>query len=441
MAKPGRQNTYLLAVVATVLVGWVLHVGASILQPLVIAMFLATMLQPLVVLLKRWYIPPALTVVGLVTLFFLGVARLGILVQENVASFFGEQMPAVEGSLEPGAPAVENAENGEGSRVEEGVEDSSEALQDPEPGREGLNPIQGEAELDPKQDPMEESSTPESSDSEAAKEEEGPTGWDKVRQDILTRLGQTRVPKPALDMARNFLEELDPQSIAPGILGGGIGFLRGLTLVVIYMLFIFAEQAVFRRKILAAAGDRREEASEVLHTIGKGIQKYLGVKTVVSLATGALCYTALQQLEVPYAELFGFLTFMMNFIPTFGSIIASIFPTVVAMTTHGGGTALLVLVIYLTVNLTLGSFLEPKILGRELNLSPLVIIVSVVVWAGLWGVVGTFLAVPITSTLQIILANLEQTKPIAMMLSIGPPKEEKERRRWRRVESDSMGGE
>jgi len=77
----------------------------------------------------------------------------------------------------------------------------------------------------------------------------------------------------------------------------------------------------------------------------------------------------------------------------------------------------------------LGSLIEPRILGRELDLSPLVIIVSVVVWAGLWGVVGAFLAVPMTATLQIVLASNETTRPIAVVLSSGPPKGSRRMRR------------
>ena len=205
-------------------------------------------------------------------------------------------------------------------------------------------------------------------------------------------------------------------------------------LVLIYMVFIFAEQAVFRRKILSVAGDRREEAAEILDTIGRGIQRYLGVKTVVSFLTGALCTLVLVALKIPYAPLFGFLTFALNFIPTFGSIIAGIFPTLTAIAIGNDFTsAILIIVTYLTVNLTLGSFIEPRILGRELNLSPLVVVVSVVVWGALWGIVGAFLAVPLTAGLQICLASQETTYPIAIMLGSGPPKE---RRKKGRTEDD-----
>jgi AI-2 transport protein TqsA len=191
----------------------------------------------------------------------------------------------------------------------------------------------------------------------------------------------------------------------------------------IYMMFIFAESKIFKRKILSLSEDRKE-TQNILENIGKGIQRYLGVKTAVSLMTGSLCYFVLVMLQIPYALLFGLLTFLLNYIPTFGSIIAAIFPTVTALAVEASWSkAVMVIFCYLSVNIILGSVLEPRILGRELNLSPLVIIISVVVWAGLWGVVGAFLAVPITSAIQIVMLNSPRLRPVAILLSIGPPKE------------------
>lgn len=342
MASPGRAATVLLGILTTVVVGWTLHVGAEILQPLVIALMLAIILQPIVRGLARLHVPPVLTVGALVALLFFGLAQLGLVVQKSVTSFVGDA-----------------------------------------------------------------------------------GGWVELVNGLEDRLQASHMPPTLAQFVGDSLRNLDVQGIATNLIGSGVGFGKSLILVVIYMLFIFAEQAIFRRKILSIAGERREDAKEVLDTIGTGIQRYLGVKTVVSLLTGLLCYSVLQYLGVPYARLWGVLTFVLNYIPTFGSIIAGIFPTVSAMVTPEGswGTALLVAVTYLVVNLTLGSFVEPKILGRRLDLSPLVIVLSVVVWAGIWGVVGAFLAVPITSSLQLVLASRDSTRPIALLLSSGPPRE------------------
>ena len=361
---PSRTANILLAILATILGGWVLHAGAGILQPLVIALLLASMLQPVVSGLKRWRIPPAVTIVFLVTLLFFGLARIGILLQANLESFAGE------------TPTVE--------------------------GVEGLDPLSDrQAEL-----------------------VEDLGGWEGVKAAIIARMESSALPEPLVGYLSELIVKIDAQGLASGLIGGGFGFTKSLLLVMIYMIFIFAEQAVFRNKILAVAGDKHADAAEVLDTIGRGIQRYLGVKTLVSLVTGALCYAVLVALQIPYALLFGLLTFLLNYIPTFGSIIAGAFPTITALAVESTWTkALVVVVCYLAVNMVMGYILEPRLLSRELNLSPLVIIISVVVWAGLWGVVGAFLAVPLTSAMQIVLASQEKTRPIAVMLSSGPPRE------------------
>lgn len=365
MPPSNRATTVLLGILTTIMVGWALHVGASILQPLVIALLLASMLQPVVRQLARWKIPPTLTVILIVALLFFGLARVGLLIQANAIAFLG------------GADAP----------VDTLAEDQAELSR-------GLG------------------------------------GWKGLKNSIEERLRRSETPQRLTEYVRDSLDALRPEDLAPDLLGSGFGFTKGLLLVLIYMVFIFAEQAVFRRKILSIAGDRQEDAEKVLDTIGRGIQRYLGVKTIISFVTGALCYAVLVALEVPYALLFGFLTFLLNYIPTFGSIVAGLMPTVTALAVEESWSkAFAVMATYVTVNLVLGSFLEPKILGRELNLSPLVIIVSVVVWAGLWGVVGTFLAVPLTATMQIILASHENTRPIAVMLSSGPSREARRRRR------------
>ncbi|MCB9907289.1 MAG: AI-2E family transporter [Planctomycetes bacterium] len=360
MIRPTRTHNLLLGLIATILAGWVLHTGATIIQPIVIALLLAIMLQPVVVLLSRFGIPPAATVLVLTVLLFMGLVQLGLLLQANVVGFLGKDSVS---------PAIEAAQ----------------------------------ATL------------------EAGQRSVG--GWQKIQMHLSNRMGEWNLPSPVRAYLQNAIEEVNLSGLAQGLALSSFGFMKGLVLVLIYMVFIFAEQAIFRRKILAIAGDRREEAAEILSTIGRGIQKYLGVKTIISFLTGALCYSVLQALDIPYSLLFGLLTFLLNYIPTFGSIIAGLFPTVTALTLDDSITKVpIVVATYLAVNLTLGSFIEPRILGRELNLSPLVVVISVVVWAGLWGVVGGFLAVPLTAALQITLASNDSTRPIAVMLGSGPPR-------------------
>ncbi len=463
MAVRNRAYTILVGLIATILLGWVLYVGASILQPLVIALFLASMLQPVVRQLAKAHIPPALTVLTIVVLLAFGLFRLGVLLQENVRAFVGQPLPRPV-PMRPYVPRpivpepewaqpdpVEAVDPGEdvaaGELVAPGelgdpdpqeldgpdeVADPAERAQDElasgEPGAyDETGELVGADEQDEQDEPpderIEDPLDPIRESIPGAGEPTIEGGWDDVVERIETRLRATELPRPFVRSLVTSLREIDIASLATEVLGSSLGFAKGLFLVLLYMVFIFAEQAVFRRKILSVAGPRRADAAAVLDTIGRGIQRYLGVKTLASVLTGALCYLMLVWQGVDYALLFGIITFLLNYIPTFGSIIAGVLPATYALANGHWGTAVVIAVTYLAVNLTIGSFLEPKVLGRELNLSPLVIIISVVVWAGLWGVVGTFLAVPITSALQIVLASWDTTRPIAVLLSSGPPRE------------------
>ena len=422
MLKANRATTVLLGVIATILIGWALHVGAEILKPIAIAFLLASMLQPVVIGLARRGIPPALTVVLMVWLLFLGFVQIGLLVQTNIEAFLEGSAAVTEQPASGGIGPEEIITPAPGEPVAgEQVGDPGEQVGDP-----GLEqPAEEPSQLDQML-----------ADQERLTREAG--GWKGIVAGITDRLKNSQLPEGMLDYVENTLRNVQLEVLAGDLAIGGLGFITTLVLVMIYMVFIFAEQAVFRSKILAIAGDKQGEAASALDRIGRGIQRYLGVKTVVSLLTASICYLALVWLEVPYALLFGFLTFLLNYIPTFGSIIAGIFPTITALAFEASWIkAVIIVVVYLSVNLSLGSFVEPRILGRELNLSPLVVVISVVVWSGLWGIVGGFLAVPLTAGLQICLASSDTTRPVAIMLGSGPPREKRKRRRKSGSEDDS----
>jgi len=360
-----RALTALVGVVATILVGWLLIHAAAILQPLVIALLLCNVLQPVVRALARYRIPSWATVVLLLALLVYALVSGADLLFAQVQQFVGEQS-----GEKVGAP------------VEPGVRDIG-----------GVN---------------------------ATREQ----GIRQLRNQLVQRIESSDLPADGREFIVQLIQDLDLRSFVVGLFGTVKDFTLGMFLVVLYMIFIFAEQAVFRRKIVAVAERRSADAERALVSISHGIQRYLGVKTVTSLSTGVLCYSVLLYLKLPYAELFGFMTYLLNYIPTFGSLAAAILPITTALADREGLTdPLIVAGTYIVVNVMLGSFLEPRLLGRELNLSPLVILVSVVVWAALWGVPGTFLAVPLTATVQIVLANFESTRGIAILLSNGPPKE------------------
>lgn len=452
---PNNASAFLLGIIATILLGWLLKVGSPILQPLAIAMLLASMLAPVVRFGARFRVPPMVSVLGMVTLLFFGIVQLIFLAQANLAVFLEQPAPIEVSVAQPApvTPATEGQVEGDaaGGTPESGaptVETPSEAAN---PGEAAQLPAAGEdieagdaespGDLATDADP---DAAETSEDAEQVEENEGPRldpvsasqaeriaeagGISRLIDNLSARLDRSALPSQLVAYLKKELAEFRAEDratqLAQAFLGSGVNVFRTMLLVVIYMLFIFAEQAVFRRKILAVAGDRREDAARVLDTMARGIQQFLGIKALISVATGAICYSMLVALQIPYALLWGILTFALNFIPYFGSLLAGIFATATALAVEPTvDKAVIVAVGYFTVNTVLGSIVEPKVMGRELDLSPLVILFSVVVWGTLWGLVGAFLAVPLTAAIQIVLASSDATRPIAVMLSSGPPRD------------------
>ena len=184
-----------------------------------------------------------------------------------------------------------------------------------------------------------------------------------------------------------------------------------ISLIVIFTLF---EAATFGPKVRAAFGSAGAEArfARAMHEI----QHYMGIKTVISLATGLLIGVWVGVLGVEFAVFWGLVAFVLNFIPNLGSIIAAVPTTLLAMVQIGVGRGLLVALGYLVVNMVIGNFLEPPLLGRRLGLSTLVVVLSLVFWGWVWGPVGMLLSVPLTMVVKILLENTEEFRWVAVLL-------------------------
>ncbi|MGB9837026.1 MAG: AI-2E family transporter [Candidatus Saccharicenans sp.] len=208
-------------------------------------------------------------------------------------------------------------------------------------------------------------------------------------------------------------------SLLLGTVGSFFSFLGNLLLVVVFMIFILAGKDKLNRKIIMSfPEDRAHQLVRILDRINGQIQKYLAVKTFLSLLNGVLVFLILLIFRVDFALLLGFLTFVLNFIPSFGSVIATIIPTAVAFLQFGN--SMVPLWVLLSIALTdavLGNFVDPKLMGHSLNLSPLLVLFSLVFWAWLWGIAGMVLAVPILAVIKIILENVPSLKPWAVLMS------------------------
>lgn len=191
------------------------------------------------------------------------------------------------------------------------------------------------------------------------------------------------------------------------------------TMITIYVIFLLLEYRTFNQKIrsLFPNAKNRQATQDLINRIGKDVNTYLKIKTLISFATAISCYLVLIFMGIQFAGFWAVLVFVLNFIPNVGSLVAVILPSLFAIVQYDLAHALLLAIILVGVQMTLGSIIEPRLMGKSLNLSPLVIIISLVLWGSIWGIVGMFLCVPIMVIINIILAKFESTKPIAVLLS------------------------
>lgn len=202
---------------------------------------------------------------------------------------------------------------------------------------------------------------------------------------------------------------------------GTLGGLAGSAgIVIVYVVFLLLEQSSFDRKLHALMPDpiRATRLLGLLGRIALQIQGYLWVKTLMSLLTGTASYAILWAVGVDFAEFWALIIFLLNYIPTIGAMLGVIFPSLLALVQFETIIPFLIVSSALTATqFIVGNLLEPRAMGRKLNLSPLVIILSLTFWGTLWGVVGMILCVPITVILMIICGHFAPTRPIAIMLS------------------------
>jgi predicted PurR-regulated permease PerM len=202
-------------------------------------------------------------------------------------------------------------------------------------------------------------------------------------------------------------------------LGSFFDLIGNSAVVAFFMLFLIAEAQRFGKRIQVAYGaERANQALSLIQNINQNIRKYILVKLGVSFGTAVLAAMAMGFFRLDFFILFGVLTFLLNFIPYIGSIVATILPVVIAfLQFHSPWTAFWLLVILLVIQNLMGSVLEPKITGRQLNLSPLIVLISVMFWGWIWGAVGMLLSIPIITTIHIIFENIAATRSIAVMMS------------------------
>jgi len=208
------------------------------------------------------------------------------------------------------------------------------------------------------------------------------------------------------------------QSIFPyarDVLGSIGGLAANAFLITITMVFILAEEASLEQKLKITMRDSDKNILDVFR-ITQSINHYMAIKAAISLFTGLCAFFLCLFIGVEYPVLWGTLAFLLNFIPTLGSLLAAVPPVLLALVQLNTGAAIGVAAGYLAINTLIGNFMEPRVMGRGLGLSPLVVLVSLVFWGWVLGPIGMLLSVPLTMMVKIALEAFPDTRWVGAVL-------------------------
>ena len=333
--KPTRGVHGLFVVAALILIGAGLRASASVVVPLLLALFLAIVASPPIARLRALGVPPSLAMVIVATA-ILGVGALFSVVVAVSVGELSASMPAYEARVE--AMAASSSAWVESHGIKFGIED-------------------------------------------------------------LRRIVD---PGAAIGMVGVFL--------------GGLGAILANGVVVGFLvIFILIDTISIPVKLAAATADP-ERANQTLLRLRAQVDSYFGALTILSAVTGVIVFLFLTVVGVDLALFWGLLAFLLNYIPNIGSIVAAVPPVLLTLIQLGPGSALIVMLGYLSINMVIGNIVQPRVMGRDAGLSTLSVFVSLLLWGWLLGPVGMLVSVPLTSALRLALDASDSTRPIAIML-------------------------
>lgn len=212
------------------------------------------------------------------------------------------------------------------------------------------------------------------------------------------------------------------QKLAVFLSSGLFTFAKYFLVIILLFTFLLIEIKSTGKKINSAFHSKtRSKVFRIIQQVISETVRYLSIKFFISLATGILVFIGTSIVRMDFPIVWGFLAFIMNFIPTFGSIISTLLTTLFATLQFypAWGKIIYIFILLLSINMILGNILEPRIEGNHLGLSPFVILVSLSLWGWLWGFVGMILAVPMTVIIKIVCENFSILNPIAVLLGNG----------------------
>ena len=229
------------------------------------------------------------------------------------------------------------------------------------------------------------------------------------------------------------------QKFAVSLSSGVFSFSKTIFVISILTAFILIEMRLTKRKIHYAFKNNRKKISRISNQIVKQTTRYISIKFFISLGTGILCFLSSWALGLDFPIVWGFLAFIMNFIPIFGSVISVGLTTIFSLVQFypSWGKTVFILVFMTSVNMVLGNILEPRIEGKNLGLSPVVILICLSGWGYIWGFTGMLIAVPLTVIIKIGCENIEYLKSFAIILGNDPRAQMLEKQRLEKEEKEA----
>jgi len=246
-----------------------------------------------------------------------------------------------------------------------------------------------------------------------------PDYQEQISEIIKNFFNKTSIPEPK--SVNEMLKNFDMASIFQTILGWITSAFSNIWIIFFYTLFILLEYRYFGDKLtlMIANEEKRENVVETIIKIKNDTKAYFIIKTIVSSITASLSYLVMASFNLDFAVFWSFLIFILNFIPNVGSIIALSFPIAIALIQKDMSLLSFSFITsgLIWIQILMWNIIEPKFMWNRLNLSPLAIILSLSFWWALWWVIWMLLSVPIMVIINIILAKIPTTKPIAILLS------------------------
>ena len=197
--------------------------------------------------------------------------------------------------------------------------------------------------------------------------------------------------------------------------------------VFVFLVFIILEAETLPKRLAAAyPSDTEENLKVILSDIGEGVFRYVILKTAVSLGAGVVTAVILIAMGIPGWLLWSMLTFLLSYVPYIGSLVALIPPAILGFLLLEPTSAIILVVLLIAKEQIWGQFIENKLFGSSLDISPIVLLLVTAFWFWLWGIMGMILAVPMAVIAKIILSNIPETRPISILLSERAPRAEEE---------------